>query len=96
MFPHRSDEYDAVVTSWLIHFSFELVHIRHIGWHGLGIIESAKTIGIPVIFSFHDFYTVCPTVKLVDNQGASTVEEFCTQGEEIVDTICGDKPIFRR
>jgi glycosyltransferase involved in cell wall biosynthesis len=65
-FPHRSDEYDAVVATWLVQYAIELVHIRHIAWHGLGLVDVSKALGLPVVFSFHDFYTVCPTVKLLD------------------------------
>ncbi len=65
-FPHRSTEYDAVVAEWLARYQIELVHIRHIAWHSLGLIEEAKALNLPVIFSFHDFYTACPNVKLLD------------------------------
>ncbi|MES3674768.1 glycosyltransferase [Halomonas elongata] len=65
-FPHRSAEYDRVVASWLVRYDIELMHVRHIAWHGLGLLECAKALGVPTVFSFHDFYTVCPTVKLLD------------------------------
>lgn len=65
-FPHRSSAYDEVVAEWLVRYAIELVHIRHIAWHGLGIADVAKALCIPVVFSFHDFYSVCPTVKLLD------------------------------
>ncbi len=65
-FPHRSAEYDSAVAEWLVRYAIELVHIRHISWHGLGLIDAAKAIGLPVVFSFHDFYSVCPTVALLD------------------------------
>ena len=64
--PHRSKEYDLVVAEWLVRYSIEIVHIRHIAWHSLGLVDVVKTIGLPIVFSFHDFYTVCPTVNLVD------------------------------
>ena len=67
-FPHRSDEYDRVIAAWLAEYAVEYVHIRHIAWHSLGIVDAAKSAGIPVIFSFHDFYTICPTVKLLDEK----------------------------
>lgn len=67
-FPHRSDEYDAVVAEWLVQFAIELVHIRHIALHGLGLVDVAKALGLPIVFSFHDFYTVCPSVHLLDEQ----------------------------
>ncbi|MCA8091455.1 glycosyltransferase [Burkholderia anthina] len=65
-FPHRSEEYDVVISHWLIKYAFELVHVRHIAWHGFGLIEQAKKLELPVVFSFHDFYTICPTVNLLD------------------------------
>ena len=63
---YRSEEYDAVLRTWLVRYAFESVHIRHIAWHSLGLVDEARRLGLPVIFSFHDFYTVCPTVKLLD------------------------------
>lgn len=63
---HESTEYDAVVSKWIGLLNISLLHIRHIGWHSFGIIEYSHHYGIPIVFSFHDFYTVCPTVKLLD------------------------------
>jgi O-antigen biosynthesis protein len=67
-FPHRSGEYDAVLRSWLVRYAFESVHIRHVAWHSLGLIDEARRVGVPVIFSFHDYYTICPTIKLLDER----------------------------
>lgn len=64
---HRSDEYDQVVKVWLAKWAIELVHIRHIAWHSLGLVEVTQSLGIPCIFSVHDFYSICPSVKLLDN-----------------------------
>lgn len=65
---HRSTEYDRYVSFILLEFAFELVHIRHIGWHSIGLFDLCRNLEIPVVFSFHDFYTVCPTVKLLDEE----------------------------
>lgn len=70
--PHKSDEYDAVVADWLMRWTIERVHVRHIAWHSLGLLEVASHLGIPSIFSFHDFYTLCPSVKLLDDR-----QQFC-------------------
>ena len=67
-FPHRSAEYDAIVAQWMFDHAIELVHVRHIALHGLGLIDVAHDLMLPVIFSFHDYYTVCPTVKLLDER----------------------------
>lgn len=64
--PHTSEEYNATVADWLKQYAISLVHIRHIAWHGLGLIHVARQQHIPVVFSCHDYYTVCPSVKLLD------------------------------
>ena len=66
---HRSDEYDRHLRELLLRLGFELVHVRHVAWHSLGLIEACRALGIPVVFSFHDFYAVCPTIKLIDAEG---------------------------
>ena len=64
---HRSNEYDSVLKSWMNRYDFEFVHIRHLAWHSINLPSVAKLAGARVIKSFHDYYTVCPTVKLLDN-----------------------------
>lgn len=66
---HRSAEYDETAANWMLAHAVELIHVRHISWHSLGLPDVAKSIRIPIIFSFHDFYAVCPTVKLLDENG---------------------------
>ncbi len=65
---HDSRAYRTAIADVLQRYAFELVHIRHIGRHGLSLITSARALEIPVIFSLHDFYTVCPNVKLLDGE----------------------------
>lgn len=62
---HVSGEYDKVVADWLEYLDIDIVHIRHIAWHSLNLPKIAKDKGCRVVFSFHDFYTVCPTVKML-------------------------------
>jgi len=77
-FPHRSEQYDEIFSEWLVKYQFDLVHVRHIAFHSLGLIHMAKALSIPVIFSFHDFYTICPTVKLLD-ENRTFCGGVCTQ-----------------
>lgn len=81
---HVSAEYDQVIASWMTNFDFELVHIRHLAWHSLNLPKLAKKAGARVIKSFHDYYAVCPTVKLLDND-----RKFC--GGQCTLT-CGECP----
>lgn len=77
---HHSAAYDRAVADMLVRHGIELVHIRHIAWHGIGLPALCRQLGIPVVFSFHDFYTACPTVKLLDAQGRFCGGR-CTEGE---------------
>jgi GT2 family glycosyltransferase/glycosyltransferase involved in cell wall biosynthesis len=63
---HRSFEYDRVLSAWLTKYEFDLVHIRQLIWHSLSLPRLAKEAGAVVINSFHDFYTISPSVKLLD------------------------------
>jgi GT2 family glycosyltransferase len=67
---HVSGEYDDIVRSILTIWGIELLHIRHLAWHSLNLVDVADSLEIPVIHSFHDFYTVCPSVTLVGADGS--------------------------
>jgi glycosyltransferase involved in cell wall biosynthesis len=76
---HCSKEYDKVFKQILIDYNVSIVHIRHICWHSLGLINVTKKLKIPVIFSFHDYYTLCPSHNLLD-QDNKYCEGICTEG----------------
>ena len=65
-FPHVDRNYDRVVAGWLAEYAIEVVHVRHLVWHSLSLPRIARSFGIPVVFSFHDFYAICPTIRLLD------------------------------
>ncbi|WP_164919722.1 glycosyltransferase [Hansschlegelia zhihuaiae] len=65
---HRSREYDEIVKQWLVEFDFEIMHVRHLAWHSLGLLQTAKEAGLQVFYSFHDYYALCPTVKLLNGE----------------------------
>lgn len=76
---HKSQSYDAVLWSWLSDLKPEIVHIRHLVWHSLGLPEIASRAGAKVVFSFHDFYTLCPSLKLIDGDG-NFCDGVCSHG----------------
>lgn len=65
---HVSSEYDQVVEAWISALDLDVVHIRHLGWHSLSLPRIAKRTGARVINSFHDFYALCPSLKLLDDK----------------------------
>lgn len=66
--PHRSEEYDQVLGVWLRAYRIRLVHVRHLAWNSLGVFQVARAQDVAVFFSLHDFYPLCPSVKLLDEQ----------------------------
>ncbi|WP_275788724.1 glycosyltransferase [Pararhizobium gei] len=92
-FSHRSPEYDAVVTQWLFDLDIDLLHIRHLAWHSLSLPEIGKQLGKKVIFSFHDFYTLTPTVKLLDDTGTFLGDTFFQEGSIYRDNLWPGSPL---
>ena len=74
------DEYRAIAADFLTRYAIDVVHIRVLLGHTFDLPAVARTLGIPVVLSFHDFHLVCPTVHLLDEQdrfcGGS-----CTEGD---------------
>lgn len=66
---HVSREYDEIVGAILLRFGIDLLHVRHLAWHSLNLVDVARGLAIPIIASFHDYYAICPTVNLLDNDG---------------------------
>ncbi len=77
---HRSEPYDDCVADLLLRQAIELVHVRHIAWHSLGLPAVCRRLGIPVVWSFHDYYCVCPTTTLLDER-AAWCGGACTEAE---------------
>jgi len=61
-------------------FGIRLAHIRHFLGNAPEVIDVLHGLEIPTVFSVHDFYTVCPTVKLIDEQGQHCGGS-CTDGK---------------
>ncbi|MDX1621934.1 MAG: hypothetical protein R3320_13130, partial [Nitriliruptorales bacterium] len=64
----RHAEYEHVVGDWMVRYGIELVHVHHLIKHPLSLVNVAASLHLPVVFSVHDFYLVCPTVHLLDEQ----------------------------
>lgn len=63
----RRADYRVLLASILASYSIELVHVRHLFKHTFDPPAVAEALGIPVVMSFHDFFFVCPTVNLMDD-----------------------------
>lgn len=75
---HLSTDYDTVVCDWLLALDVDVIHIRHLAWHSLHLIRIARLLEIKLVFSFHDFYTISPTITLVDEADEFLGESFAS------------------
>lgn len=64
----ESDEFKVLYFSLLVNLKIELVHIRHLFKHCFILPEICQKLGVGVIFSFHDFYHICPSFHLLDHR----------------------------
>lgn len=67
-----SKRYEKIVESILKVFSIDLIHVHHLLNHTFDISKVAKQLGIPCAISLHDFYSICPSVSLLDAN-----DEYC-------------------
>lgn len=65
-------EFRRIYFNVLYSLKIDLIHIRHLIRHSFDMPYIAKQMGIPVILSFHDFYYVCPSHNLIDDN-----EKYC-------------------
>lgn len=77
LFPKIRDRKMAqIFRAILLGFKIDLVHIHHTATISLDIYYEADRFGIPIVFTAHDFYYVCPNEKLLDHNG-----RLCTEKE---------------
>ncbi len=62
-----SEQFQQIYFSILVNYHIELVHIRHLFKHSFDLPSICSSLGIGVVFSFHDFYHVCPSIHLLDH-----------------------------
>ena len=63
--PREKDGYEhpkvnAAFQDLLTDFKPNVVHIGHLNHLSLGIVKVAKSMGVPIVFTLHDFWLMCP------------------------------------
>ncbi len=64
-----SEEYANLLAFVLQRWRIALVHIRHLMHHPRIAPTVVESLGLRYLLSLHDFYSVCPTVNLVNAEG---------------------------
>lgn len=60
---------EAVFAGVLSKFEIDLVHYQHLINHVLSLPIVSRMMGIPSVYTTHDFYMVCKRFNLIDYQG---------------------------
>lgn len=57
-------EIELILEDILSGFNIDLVHVHHTYGIGQDIFMKAKELSVPIVFTAHDFYYICPNIKL--------------------------------
>lgn len=60
-------------------FRIELIHIHHVITTSFDIFYVADEYNIPVIFTAHDFYFICPSIKMVNENDKICIGKDCEE-----------------
>lgn len=66
------DDYRKIFETILKYFNISMIHIHHMKGHTFDIFDVAKELRIPVLYTLHDYYCVCPNINLLYNDS-----EYC-------------------
>ena len=72
-FVYRSKKLNELFNNLLIAFRINLVHVHHTMGLTLELYYSAKKMNIPVYTTLHDYYFICPTLRLLDENNKSCI-----------------------
>ena len=72
-------EFRDIYFDILVHYSIDIVHIRHLIYHTFDLPLICNKLKIPVCLSFHDFYFICPSYNLIDDK-QDYCGGICTEG----------------
>jgi GT2 family glycosyltransferase len=76
---YRNPAARQVYFQVLAGLGIDLVHIRHLFKHSFDAPELCRSLRIPVVLSFHDYYFACPSIHLLDQNEVYCGGE-CTPG----------------
>jgi GT2 family glycosyltransferase len=92
-----NNEFRDVYFNVLIGLKIDIVHIRHLFKHTFDLPDIAHKLGIPIILSFHDFYFICPSFHLIDENNKYCAGK-CTEGKnqcKIPSELLNDLPVLK-
>jgi GT2 family glycosyltransferase len=84
---HPGLEYENL-TAVLKACGTKRIHIHHLMGHVLDLERLVEDLGLPLDFTLHDYFTICPQITLSDEQG-----RYCGEpGEDICNRCIASRP----
>ncbi len=75
---YRHSELDARFKEVIHSFKPDVAHIGHLNHLSTGIVDVLQQAGIPIVFTLHDFWLMCPRGQFLQrNFGGSQVHDLC-------------------
>lgn len=65
-FEFHDTEYETILFDIVDRFKIDLIHIHHLIGHSFDVAAIAKQRKIPLLYTVHDYYSVCPNINLLD------------------------------
>lgn len=60
-----NSNYAKLLESIIKSLSISLVHVHHLLGHYFDVADVCKRLNIPLLFSMHDYYCLCPTINML-------------------------------
>ncbi len=80
---YRHNEVDARFRELLEQFRPDVVHVGHLNHLSTGIVHVASSLGIPTVFTLHDYWLMCPRGQFVQtNSGGDESWKLCDGQED--------------
>ena len=87
---YRREEIDAAFVAALEDFKPDVVHINHVSHLSTSIIARAAERRVPLVFTLHDFWLMCPRGQFIQRAAEAGKERFpLCDGQE--DRKCADR-----
>lgn len=80
-YTHR--EIDCQIAELISREKPELAHIGHLNHLSTGVVKELKKAGIPIVFTLHDFWLMCPRGQFLQrNYDGEHTQELCSKQED--------------
>ncbi|MFK5947337.1 MAG: glycosyltransferase [Methylococcales bacterium] len=83
----RNEGYAEIIELVLQAYEIELIHVNITLSHSLDVFYAARKLNIPVVYTVHDYFYICPTFHLVDHNGQLCHQ--CSYGDEDEECLRG-------